>query len=229
MKLQTVVALLACAHLLPTTVSGGMRDQFNYQHPSQQSFNDFAVFSANGYQQTFTVGIDGVLSGIELFIYRRPTAVGTASFTVRSVDQLGVPAANALIVELALDITSLPSNIPFADVPVPPTLFDLSSYNIRVKPGQVYSVGLERNSSGAAEQWLVWSTGNPLQAGLPGYGGGTIYGRQFGGSNWIESFPGYGLDMEFATYVSPVPEPGAILLTLLGSAAGCWWRRASPT
>lgn len=217
MRPYPLLTVLAYMPLLPTIAVGGTLDQFNYQHPNQQVFSDFAIDSNTGRQQTFTVGVGGFLSSIELFIYRLNTSFGTAHFSLRSVDPLGVPLADESIVEFAFDIESVLTLSPSPNIPIIPTLFDLSNYNIRVKPGEVYSVGLERSGGG----WLLWSTGNPSRAGLAEYAGGTIYERRFKTGNWVESFPADPIDMEFATYVLPVPEPGAMLLALLCGAAGC--------
>ncbi len=197
-------------------------DQFCFQSPDQTSWSDFAVYNSRGWAQTFTVGIDGRLSRIDIFVSKSAGDSGPAKFTLRPSTSSGAPDPSRTLFSTFIDVETLPDATNASD-PLPPTTIDVSEINLNVGVGEVYAIALERIAP-TGKPWLLWSTGEPADP----YDRGTIFHRPYAeNAVWTESFPGLAIDMEFATYVT-IPEPSTLVLLAMGAVgllAYAWRRR----
>jgi hypothetical protein len=164
------------------------------QH-NEDPFDGFhAIASVQSVAQTFTVGIPGVLSRIELDIIEGFTGPPTAPLAVQiQTVSGGLPSGTSLGTRF---LTSADLTTTFSFIPI-----DFSSFNINVSVNDALAIVL---SSSETDLFYGWS----LLTVSGGYGGGASYTNL--GSGW--TLPVVGEDMRFRTYVAPVPEPGTLLL-----------------
>jgi hypothetical protein len=158
--------------------------------------------------QTFTVGLDGLLSSVGIHNYKGSGTGVNLEFELRAGDEEGTTLASA---------TYLRTNAP--DV-YHWKSFDVTSSGIWVNAGQTYAIVLGVDSSPGGWTW----SGARYQASESGYAGGAGLEETSGG--WTEIDPPDRLnqhiyythfDFNFRTYVdpNPIPVPGAFWL--LGS------------
>ena len=156
--------------------------------------------------QTFTVGLEGTLSGVT-FDVANNTGRQDAPYRleIRKTDPSGVPDINDQTGLLAaFEGTS-------ADLPGPNpggALFDVSSFNILIDVGDVLAA-------------VFWSYESEMLMNADydnsGYAEGKAYIKQ--GGLWTEHTPfGSASDFTFATHVTPIPEPasGTLILVTIG-------------
>ena len=152
------------------------------------------------FQQGVTAGLSGLLGQIDIFLYAVDGATTGSPpdkevlFTVNR----GAPWQNdandfEMLVDFSVGQTPGPIHI------------DVSSANIFVSPGDVFSIGLQTSESNA----LI-----PLFTG-------SLFGGYAGGSLWLDQSPVLGglSDLNFVTYIgspSPIPEPSGLMLLVLG-------------
>jgi hypothetical protein len=185
--------------------AGGTLDQSNVV----STFNfDAAMVEEVSRAQTFTVGIAGLLSQVNLEIYQSTGTTVDPTFEILGTTG-GVPDSTK-----PLFTTTIPlSIVPIFDTPptgtVPMTSIDVSSAGILVTPGEVLSLALSRAAFGSPP-WLLW------RYGIGGYAGGDAYFSAPPGSPWMVQNP---YEAGFQTYVSAVPEPSTAVLALIG--LGC--------
>jgi hypothetical protein len=151
--------------------------------------------------QTFTVGVTGQLTSLDLYITSNPGFPSSPLlFDIRPVSSSGAP--------LAANTSALISRaIPAANIPGPDTAFftvDLTSSNLSIVAGDVLAIVLRSE------------LGNYGFGGAPynPYGGGAFFGRQVLASpGW--TLDGFNGDLGFRTFVEPasaVPEPSSLAL-----------------
>jgi hypothetical protein len=179
-----------------------------------------AVSASNTLGQTFTVGIDGSLTRIDLGMYR------STSLTETDVILDVIPATGGLT---RFDMGgSLGSTvIPISDFPVCPefcaslpSLSVLLSSPVRVSAGDSLAIVLRRPDNGTYPHWVVWSLidvipERPWEGGKYERGQAYIFAPAFSTTHWIP----LAMDHRFQTYVDPVPEPASVLL-LAGGLLG---------
>ncbi|CDH45513.1 PEP-CTERM sorting domain-containing protein [Candidatus Contendibacter odensensis] len=187
--------------------------------------------------QTFTAGVDGMLTGLELRLGRMPGSVTTGSLSIEIRTTETGPASTGqsyLQTPIVGGQRLASATLNTVDVPVvDPTLGQVAPFSplitfatpVSVRAGVAYSILLYGNG---ADQW-VWSLDLPAST----YGGGNAFARVGNGYAW--SFVGYAGnpptlgDFGFRTYVertaAPVSEPMTLSLWGLGLAGLAWRRR----
>lgn len=180
--------------------------------------------------QTFTAGVDGMLTGLELRLGRMPDSVTTGSLSIEIRNTEIGPAStgqNYLQTPIVGGQLLASATINTADLPViDPTLGQVAPFSplitfatpVSVHAGVAYSILLYGNGADR----FVWSLDLPAST----YGGGNAFARVGNGYAW--SFVGYATnpptlgDFGFRTYVegtaAPVSEPMTLSLWGLGLA-----------
>lgn len=141
--------------------------------------------------QSFTVGGDGVLTGIDVQIFKGSNATKKLTLEVRSTDQ-SLPAEKAvgILLRKHIDPALLPEAQPaFIHV-------DLREYCQRVKSGEVLAIVLVSQEEIGGYGWQT-AEGNR-------YGGGQRYARSRQSPNWgLNAKDMAGHDLGFKTYIDP--------------------------
>jgi hypothetical protein len=137
--------------------------------------------------QTFTVGVTGVLTRIDVQVSRETQTVEDLVLSLWSTDVTGLPK------DLLATVSVPPSTIdlPF---PRPFVTFDLSAEEVDVFEGELLAIALNSNAPNNPPSFLeryLWEIGGQ-------YDRGTAYTRI--GS----SLPAHSDDFHFRTYVNPV-------------------------
>ncbi|HEX6961299.1 MAG TPA: PEP-CTERM sorting domain-containing protein, partial [Lacipirellula sp.] len=153
---------------------------------------------SNHIAQTFTSGAAGLLSRIDLQLYRYPEASAPPTVQIRSTTG-GVPDAgpDAVLFETTVDVSSLPF-APGFDEYVEPTSFDVSSAGIMVDSGDVLAISFQGGSFGYPD-WTLWS-GN---YGTDTYDAGSRFHRTSSSQPWNPA----GDELSFRTWVDLNPAP----------------------
>ena len=164
--------------------------------PTLSSGIDFDIPKA----QTFTVGIAGTLTKIDIDIARQ--GAEPLLFDLRATRGAGVPIESDTMTLAAL-------TIPTASIPITRGFFsiDISTFSIDVMRGDVLAIVLRDPTPGTDYVWFG-GIGDP-------YILGAHYFR-----NLSAGFPTWTLvdssDVGFKTFIEPIPEPSPLLLLGLG-------------
>lgn len=155
--------------------------------------------------QTFTTGLTGVLSSIEIFLTRSRTTVEDLTLDIRTPNGVfpGLPGATLASASRTASSIALGSAVSVS--------FDLSAANLAVSAGDFLSFVLSSPTDHVTE-----GSYNVRQSGAEGgYAGGTGYTAQLGnGTNFSPS-----LNLLFRSFVDvEVSEPGAIIPLIAGLA-----------
>jgi len=147
--------------------------------------------------QTFPVTIDGYLDSVVVWINTNPSLRGNLLWDVR-------PLVNGEPIESDLDVLAS-GMVPIPKVPLAPaivgTVLDVSSFGIRVHPGDWLAVTMRTDSDA-----IAWVTHFP---GTEGSKFKRLDSLFTGGTDmWEPETFSPDLDHGFATYVRTVPEPG---------------------
>lgn len=155
--------------------------------------------------QTFTVGVSGTLTQVDLYIYKWEGTVGDLVLDIRGTRPDGRPTA---VAGQQLITTSVPPT----SVPGLPGnyaaffTFDLTPYNVYVAQGEVLAAILHVAPAAGADAGYQWD-GRTVNA----YPNGLFYGRVIGNHDWTASDPSW--DLGFRTYVEPAtPLPPVVTL-----------------
>ena len=101
--------------------------------------------------QTFTVGVDGILSRIDLQLVNSPGTDEFIQFDLRSTTS-GIPSLS--LFSTTINPTTIPQ-VNFGD-PIPVTTIDVSSLNLSVTSGDVLAISLSGGSG--FPPWTIWAT-----------------------------------------------------------------------
>lgn len=140
--------------------------------------------------QSFTVGADGVLTGIEVQLFKIANATKKVTLEVRRTHQ-SLPAEKAgILLRKQIDPAQLSGNQPaFIHV-------DLHEYCQRVKSGEVLAIVLVSQEEVGGYGWQT-ADGNR-------YGGGQRYARSRQSPNWgLNAKDMAGHDLGFKTFIDP--------------------------
>jgi hypothetical protein len=195
---------LAALHVAPPVEATPILDQ-SFDAPS---FLNYGFGGDIGLAQTFTVGVTGVLTQVDVEI-RRDAGIPDLLLDIRPTIE-GVPVAS--------DADALASFvIPSAGVPTDAAFLstDLSAAQIAVSLGDVLAIVLRAPGPGGPLNYSWQGSISP-----PLYGSGSGFFRGGGSPVWFPASSGP-TDFSFQTFVEPaaVPEPSTLLLFLLGISA----------
>jgi len=201
-RLLAAVAICVFGLAIREASAGGTLDQSNVVN----TFDfDAAVVSEVSRGQTFTVGLAGVLSQVNLEIYKSTNTIVDPTFEVVGTTS-GAPDDSKVLFQTVIPLSAIPTFDTPPSGAIPMTSVDVSSADIVVTPGEVLGITLARNAQGSPP-WLLW------RQGIGGYTGGNSYDSIPPGSPWVVDSPYQG---GFQTFVSTIPEPSAVILALIG-------------
>jgi hypothetical protein len=163
--------------------------------------------------QTFTVGITGVLSQVDVLIEQNGPFPELRLDVRPTVDGLPIEDDNAALASVTVPLAAIPFPRAFLS-------FDVSSFGIHVSQGELLAIVLTGNA-----RWygVAPGIGTPAVEGLAPvaddpYPGGAAYFRGPPGAPTF-SLPGGGrlvADLGFRTFVDVVPEPTTFMLFGIG-------------
>jgi hypothetical protein len=159
----------------------------------------FAVANNYSIAQTFTAGMAGTLSSVNVAVYKGSSTTANLTMSIWSTGTSGSPLA-----ELASS-TVAASTISLVDQLVVVNFSDFSQA-VTVRPGLMLAIRLDSPALNTPPYQMRydWSYYLPGQ-----YAGGRSY--IYGSTTFDQA----DADFAFQTYVTPVPEPSGILLGLL--------------
>jgi hypothetical protein len=168
------------------------------------------VSASQSIAQTFTVGMEGLLTSVEVQVARR--AVPPDSDLILSIVNAATGTLTDVLATVAIDPSEVSTSFAFLAV-------DLSSFMLDVEVGQRLAIRLTTASPG---------TGGGIN---PYAWFGDFPGTYVGGTAFINNNPSLQRDMAFRTFVDPqaaaIPEPASLALVAVGLLGGAsrWARR----
>ena len=157
--------------------------------------------------QTFTVGITGTLTRVDLQIFRGdPQSASPLVLEMRRTLVDGLPDESDAGLLAVLPITAVLPRLIIA----PPNLVqvELGPQSVPVDTGDILSISL--HSMAAPNEWYLWASG------APAYNRGSGFFRsEFTGGAYRYA----GTDLGFRTFVVPIPEPSSFVCAVVSAAA----------
>lgn len=153
--------------------------------------------------QTFTVGMSGVLSQVDLYMRRFSGDTGPFVMDIRATQADGRPtsAAGQELLTVTVPAAQITNANPADFIP-----FNLSGFNLNVTQGQKLAIVVHVGPATGGNV-TYWFGGRSDDS----YAAGAMYGRVIGNHDWIAS--GTGFDLGFKTYVEAAPsQPPVITL-----------------
>ncbi len=185
--------------VMSTSVSQGVvtLDQQNvFPNPSIGDNSSDAIT----YGQTFTVGLEGTLSQVDVYLSRFGPTTEDLVFQLFSTDSNGLP-----LTQLGSNLTLAPANV---STTVPDfEIFDVSAFNIDVEVGDVLSFVITKNPNVSSFGYILPFSTTQL------YSGGQPVQRI---ATWSAA-TGATRDYGFRTYVDVIPEPGVLSMIAISS------------
>lgn len=142
--------------------------------------------------QSFTVGVDGLLTTVDVQVGKFAGAATDVRFELRPIVS-GFPTREeeGILFQTMIPISSIPVINSLADPP-PFVSVDVSSAGLHAKPGEQYAISLRRSGSSPNAAW---------RSKPNSYSGGTGFFRSLLTSPWSTTSEDYG----FQTWIDPAP------------------------
>lgn len=218
-------AIVRVAALVVCMAASGEQVAADPVRLDQQSIPNFSrsltLFNNDLNAQTFTVGVNGVLAAVDVYLWMQigaETDVNPITLQVFNVSD-GFPTTSLGMTTIA------PSS-----VPLDPGAFvnvDVSHFGVRVSSGDQLAIALQSVFPRPNEAGYAWA--GTESAGGAVYPRGGVSIRKNGEPNWTPLPFGIEMDFGFRTYVASepaaVPEPGTLTLLGVGFAATAWRAR----
>jgi hypothetical protein len=168
--------------------------------------------------QTFTVGVAGLLSKVDVALYRSSDFSASVDFDIARVSS-GVPDFSASGRLATRQISSSIIPVWSAGAPIKQfTELDFSSDHLAVVPGDNLAIILRWGFFGP--QFIGWWTNTN---GQPSYAGGSYFQYDVVLQTSVDLGQST-LDGQFRTYVNPVPEPHGAFILALGAVLSAPFR-----
>lgn len=209
--MKVALRVLACGSFFVVTLVSAQTIVTDQSFVPSSSIGSYGIDGSHSRAQTFTVGVGGILSSIDVDVVGINSSESVL-WDLRPTSG-GVPAAS--------NTNTLASgNIMSSALPQGSFSFysiDVSSFNIAATPGDVYAIAFRGTSGNTVLSWRVSTAG--------GYAGGSFFdGSPSGGNiNWSSLSP---TDAGFDTKVLLIPEPAYVgLCGGIAALALAWSRR----
>jgi hypothetical protein len=173
-----------------------------------------AVSDLSDRAQTITVGRSGLLTRVELQLCRWQTGPAVNGTTEDLSFQVSRPVSSTVPVGTPLATVVLhPSQIGSVYDPIQWVTFDFSDSPVPVTSGQVISLLLTSRQSYLSEAFYAWVITQAIPVDY--YTRGAAWERNNNEPTWAKT--DVTQDFSFRTYISPVPEPSALAVVVLGA------------
>lgn len=207
------------ATLLLTILSASFADGpvIDQEHvPNGYIYSPF-VFSNQTLAQTFTVGLPGKLTNVDLRIFRNTTTTLPFVVELRKTNGFGAPDVNptGLLASIAVDAALVLNN-------GNDTAVDLGNQAFTVQTGSLLAIVLKSTTSQSDFYMWATSSSDATQPGID-YLGGQAFGRSGSQPSFVVETGG---DRGFRTYVTAIPEPHSWHLLVVASCTFSLVRRA---
>lgn len=178
-----LMALALCS------VAGAQGDCLDQTYIPNPATNGLEVTANQPCTQTFTCGLSGQLTRVEISLinHHRGTPTQPLEVDIVTTDANGVPTTNSLA-----HVTLQPSSVPPSRGAVE---VDLSSFAIQVLAGQVLGLALATNAAPSGQTYAWWG-----EAPNSTYDGGSIFIR---GTTKLDAW-----DLAFRTWVATAASAG---------------------
>lgn len=189
---------LALAGIAGAALAAPVVDQ---AHVINQSVGGRIIYAGNAPAQTFTAGASGVLSQVDVLLYRNAGDIGDLALEIWPVVADG-PAGSTPLWSSPIDTNSVPTGS--SDY----VAVDVSAGGLFMTPGEQYAIAVN-GSAGLSDPYAVWTSG------FPGYTSGDQFSRSGAWTNASGQF-----DYGFRTWVDPDATSGLneVSLPLLADA-----------
>ncbi len=216
-SIVAVVAMLAMTLGIPAWVTATLIvDQQNVIDTSGSNWTSDELFRLtpgvyNQFAQTFTVGVAGTLSRVDVETYHSFATSGIGVFSLVGTTGAGVPDPSVGFSNWSVsDVNSSSTHGSFVS-------HDLGANAFAVLPGQVYAItfSIFNLGSGIAGSGRLWVRGTPD----PYVGGDSFFRTVDSSFNGLTPFQANPSDYGFRTFVDvpgAVPEPSTMLLLCSG-------------
>jgi hypothetical protein len=206
-----VATVLSIANVRVASADPVRLDQSAWTFVSCTGCGD-AVVAEQSVAQTFTAGLDGRLTNVNLGIYRSTAA--TATDVVVNL----LPVQHGGLTTFDLSGARAAFSVPISSVPICPNLCaSLPSVSVSlpsplaVAANDSLAIVLSRSGGSSFPDWVIWTYASEPGEGID-YSGGQGYYQSPSGANWVPEAQ----DHRFQTFVDTTPEPAPIVFVAVG-------------